>query len=236
MDISVHTVHHVNMDYTPAGIFERCMATTIDFMVMFVLIAVLAMLAGFFSWEDEFSWISMLVITPVLFYHLISEVCLNGKSLGKMAMNIQVVKLNGKKLTFWDCLLRWIFRLVDITITSGSLALITIAFTRCHQRLGDLAANTIVIKHQQKITLSQLQQYHTSDNYTVVYPQAIMLTDKDASLIKEVLEAVYKSNSYFLLEPLAHRIRQTTGIEDSKINYLDFIETILRDYTHLTKQ
>ena len=67
-----------------------------------------------------------LIIFVILlsFYHLVCEYAFNGRSLGKYTMRLQVVKLNGKKLTFWDCMLRWIFRLIDISISSGVVALV----------------------------------------------------------------------------------------------------------------
>jgi len=153
---------------------------------------------------------------------------------GKLVMHLQVIKLDGQKLSFWDCLLRWVFRLIDITISSGSIAVVFILFTRHAQRLGDLAAGTIVVKHEKKVSLAQLSHYDTPEEYRVVFPQAALLTDQDIVIIKEVMAEVNKTRTFSLLPPLAARIKAASGIETGMAN-LEFIQTILKDYIHLTQ-
>ena len=147
-------------------------------------------------------------------------------------MRLQVVKLNGKKLTFWDCMLRWVFRLVDITISSGAVALISIIVSKHTQRLGDLAAGTTVIRHERSVTLKQMSQYDAPEEYEVVFQQAALLSDKDIKIIKDVLREVNRNKNYGLLAPLAKKIKEVTGIETDMVP-LDFVKTILKDYMRL---
>lgn len=232
MNISINTAHNVAIDYTPAGVIDRILATIIDFALLFGLFFVGGVALALLNQFVEANWILIIFIILLSFYHLVCEYAFNGRSLGKYTMRLQVVKLNGKKLTFWDCMLRWVFRLVDITISSGAVALISIIVSKHMQRLGDLAAGTTVIKHERSVTLKQMSLYDAPEEYEVVFQQAALLSDKDIKIIKDILVEVNKNRNYGLLAPLVKKIKEVTGIETDMIP-LDFVKTILKDYTHL---
>lgn len=232
MNISISTAHHVDIDYTPAGIFDRILATLIDGAFQFGLLLLGFMFIDFLDPVDSPTWFFVILLVIIASYHLFCEAVFNGRSLGKYAMRIQVVKLNGKKLTFWDCMLRWVFRLVDISISSGAVALISIIASKRMQRLGDMAAGTTVIKLGKEVSLKQISEFEAPEDYQVVFQQAALLSDKDIKIIKDVLREVLKNNNYALLAPLSKKIKEVTGIETSMIP-LEFVETILKDHSHL---
>lgn len=232
MNISISTAHHVDIDYTPAGIFDRILATLIDGAFQFGLLLLGFMFIDFLDPVDSPTWFFVILLVIIASYHLFCEAVFNGRSLGKYAMRIQVVKLNGKKLTFWDCMLRWVFRLVDISISSGAVALISIIASKRMQRLGDMAAGTTVIKLGKEVSLKQISEFEAPEDYQVVFQQAALLSDKDIKIIKDVLREVLKNNNYALLAPLSKKIKEVTGIETSMIP-LEFVETILKDHSRL---
>ena len=208
MNISISTAHNVDIDYIPAGVLDRILATLIDGAFQFGLLMLGLMFIGLFSMADSPTWFFVILAVIIASYHLFCEAVFNGRSLGKYTMRIQVVKLNGKKLTFWDCMLRWVFRLIDISISSGAVAVISI------------------------IASKQISEFETPEEYQVVFQQAALLSDKDIKIIKDVLREVYKNNTYALLAPLTKKIKEVTGIETSMIP-LEFVETILKDHSHL---
>lgn len=232
MNISINTAHNVAINYTPAGVIDRVLATIIDFAFLFGLLFMGAFVLGALNTFINMDWAIFILVLLLSLYHLICEYAFNGRSLGKFTMRLQVVKLNGKKLTFWDCMLRWVFRLVDITISSGAVALISIIVSKHTQRLGDLAAGTTVIRHERSVTLKQMSQYDAPEEYEVVFQQAALLSDKDIKIIKDVLREVNRNKNYNLLAPLAKKIKEVTGIETDMVP-LDFVKTILKDYTRL---
>ncbi len=232
MNISINTAHNVAINYTPAGVIDRVLATIIDFAFLFGLLFMGAFVLGALNTFINMDWAIFILVLLLSLYHLICEYAFNGRSLGKFTMRLQVVKLNGKKLTFWDCMLRWVFRLVDITISSGAVALISIIVSKHTQRLGDLAAGTTVIRHERSVTLKQMSQYDAPEEYEVVFQQAALLSDKDIKIIKDVLREVNRNKNYGLLAPLAKKIKEVTGIETDMVP-LDFVKTILKDYMRL---
>lgn len=77
-----------------------------------------------------------------------------------------------------------------------------------------------------------MSQYDTPEEYEVVFQQAVLLSDKDIKIIKEVLQEVNKNKNYALLTPLTKKVKEITGIE-TDMTPLAFIQTIVKDYTHM---
>lgn len=233
MDIAIHTAQNVNIAYQPAGLLNRIGATLIDFAFLggiYILSFALASLSFVFS--NTTTAIILLVI--LMCYHFICEYFFHGRSLGKLTLHLRVVRLDGRKLSFWNCLLRWILRLIDISASMGILAMLSIIISSKMQRLGDLAAGTTVIQEKKDTNLKQISSFETPESYQPTFPQIVMLSDKDIAIIREVFREFEKNKEYRLLEPLANRIKELTGIE-TDMNNLQFIQTLLMDYIHLTK-
>lgn len=231
MNISINTAQNVSIAYQLAGIANRIFATLIDFALLGSLAIAFGIIIGKFK--------ANLTITIIFFcilscYHLLCELFINGRSIGKMVLHLRVVRLDGKKITFWDILLRWILRLVDITMTFGIIAMLSIIISKKMQRIGDFAAGTTVIRENQAITLERLSTNDTPEEYQVVFHQVNLLSDKDVSIIREVIKEVEKNKNYKLLEPLSFKIKELTGIQTDMVN-VEFIKTVINDYTHLTK-
>ena len=92
-------------------------------------------------------------------------------------MNIRVVKLDGSTPSIGSYLLRWLLFIVDGPLTSG-LGIFVILLTKNNQRLGDLAAGTMVIKEKnyRKIHVSLDEFDYLMKNYRPVYPQSADLS------------------------------------------------------------
>ena len=98
MNISISTAHNVDIDYIPAGVLDRILATLIDGAFQFGLLMLGLMFIGLFSMVASPTWFFVILAVIIASYHLFCEAVFNGRSLGKYTMRIQVVKLNGKKL------------------------------------------------------------------------------------------------------------------------------------------
>ena len=235
MDIAINTAQNVNIDCKPAGLINRIGATCIDFLAMIAIFILGTFLLKLFPHSGKQHQNLLLILAILLtFYHLIFELTLHGQSPGKILLHLRVVRLDGQKLSLWDCMLRWVLRLIDITTTMGIVAMVSIISSNRMQRLGDLAAGTIVINETPTVTLKQINSFTPPDDYQVVFPQVIMLSDKDIALIKEILREVTLNGEYKLLDPLALKVKKVTGIE-SKMNNLNFIQPVVSDYQYLTK-
>lgn len=90
-----------------------------------------------------------LLITFVLFgYPILFETLWRGRTPGKAALGLRVVRKDGAPVRFRHALVRSFLGLVDFWLTSGAAAVISVLLTRDNQRLGDLAAGTLVLRER----------------------------------------------------------------------------------------
>ena len=162
---------------------------------------------------------------------------MDGQSIGKKALKIKVVRLDGTQPTLGNYLIRWLLRLVDISLTYGSAAIITILVNQKGQRLGDLAAHTSVIKLVKRESLKDTIFTEVDENYEVVFPQAAMLDDRNIEVAKEVLNANVEEDRHGIVRNnLALKaqkiIEKKLGIS-SGMESRFFLRTIIKDYNSL---
>lgn len=232
MDISINTAQNVSIAYVPAGIANRIFATAIDFALLGGISILFTAFTSGFGLSNS---IYILFFTIIGLYHLLCEVFFNGRSIGKMVLNLRVVRLDGKKVSFWDYFLRWMLRLVDISISVGIIAMLSIVLSKKMQRLGDIAAGTTVIYEKPETRLSQITALSdTPEGYEITFPEVSLLSDKDIRIIREVLKEVKKNREYTLLTPLCIKIKELTGIQTEMEN-LEFVSKVIQDYQHVTQ-
>lgn len=189
---------------------------------------------NFDSWEQMV--ITFIIYSPILFYSLILEALFNGQTVGKRIMKIKVIKIDGYQASFTDYLMRWVLRVVEITIFMGSIALLTIIFNDRNQRLGDIVAGTAVISLKNKYQISHTFLHHIQESYQPVFQQVLRFSDNDIRIVRETYDKVLSNRDYDLQARLVRKIEDTLHIKNPYQNPNEFIGVILRDYTHLTSQ
>ncbi len=234
-NFQIETAQNVNILQNVAGVGERIVAYLIDGLIMGFYVIIVVMVLGSVNLSDDYSMIVGLTIgLPLFLYHLLWETLWNGRSPGKAAMKLRVVKTDGSKPAFSNYLLRWLLRIIDITATSGGLALITILLNGKGQRLGDMAAATTVITEKQIVGFSQTILMDIPENYEPNYPQVTVFSDSEIQTIKSVFsEARYKGNHKVILK-LASKVANVMEVklEETPIKFLD---TVIKDYNYYTQ-
>lgn len=177
----------------------------------------------------------MMFFLPIAFYSLVQESLLEGQTLGKKLVKIKVVKIDGYQASFGDYLIRWLFRLIDISIGSGIIGLITMVVNSKTQRLGDMSAGTAVITLKNKVSINSTILEEIGQEYQPKYPLVIKLSDNDARIIKETFHNAMKSNDFVILNKLTTKIEQVTGIKNDMGSTKEFIQTVLKDYNYYTQ-
>lgn len=231
MDISINTAQNVHIAYTPAGLAQRIWATIVDFAILgglsFTCFAILQA-------QNAERGTLIIFSTLLLSYHLLCELLFQGRSIGKMTQHLRVVRIDGKKVSFWDYLLRWVLRLVDISISLGIVGMLSIILTPKMQRLGDIAAGTTVINEKPNIRLSQFAADDIPETYEVTFREAALLSDRDIRIIQEAMKEIKKDKDQQILMALSQKVKELTGIQ-TDMDELSFIETVLKDHHYLTK-
>jgi uncharacterized RDD family membrane protein YckC len=140
----IETPEGVELKLTCAGIYVRGLAWLIDALIHTIILIVLSLILPRFGnfGMGLFAIIFFLLnwLYPVLF-----EIYYNGQTPGKKIMKIQVLLMDGTQVTWGASLLRNLLRTVDILPFSYAFGVLTMLMSHDFRRLGDLAANTIVI-------------------------------------------------------------------------------------------
>jgi uncharacterized RDD family membrane protein YckC len=230
--IRVQTSQNIEVEYQLAGIGDRLVAYLVDlaiyFAYSFIAGIIISTVPGLVP-----GWLVFLIYLPVLFYSLVCEIFLNGQTVGKKVMAIQVISLDGGQASFGQYLTRWLFSIADIVIGWGVVAVVMISLSEKNQRLGDKVAGTTVVRTRPKTRLHDTIFVDTVDIYQPLYPGVVTLTERDISLVREVLNRNRKMPNYGLVIKTADKIKNVLGLQ-SNHEPEDFLRTILKDYNHIT--
>ena len=144
----VLTTEKVPFSYRVAGLGSRFLAWLIDFLAILVLGFVGLMLSnvleigrrGLGQAVFQF-WLFMLLWG----YFLLFEWLWDGQTPGKRLLGIRVIRCNGTSLAFAGSAVRNLIRVVDLLPAFYAFGFMTAAGNRENRRLGDLAADTLVV-------------------------------------------------------------------------------------------
>lgn len=234
-NFQIETAQNISITQNVAGLGERILAYLIDGLLMLAYIIVAGLLMGGLNSNTGQEWLFMTVIfLPLLLYFLLWESLWNGQTPGKAALQLRVVKLDGSKPAFSSYLVRWLLRIVDITISSGSVAVVTILMNGKGQRLGDLAAGTTVISERLRTGLNNTLLVNVPEDYRPTYPQVEMLSDRDVQEIKEIYNTSLNNSNYRIIRDLSNKVSGLLQVTP-KEKPVQFLKTVLRDYSYFTR-
>ena len=227
METGVVTSQYVHIEQPTASVGDRMLAQLVDWIIM-------AAYGTLMSWlliksHAGFNATMLTLVLPIMLYTLLMEVFNCGQSLGKMALRLRVVKLDGTTPTLGGYLLRWLLWIIDGPILSF-VGLVVMIVNRSNQRLGDLAAGTVVIKLQdyKKIQVSLDDYDYLTHGYTPRYPQAADLSLEQIEVIRRTISMSQPERT----QQLAEKVSQKFGIEPQEAYPTLFLQRIVRDYQY----
>ncbi|WP_455591362.1 RDD family protein [Bacteroides sp.] len=235
-DSTIITGQFVRINQTPASVGERLLARLIDYVLLTLYIIcsifMLSLLNIHSYIGNIYYFIIFLLYMPVLCYSLLCEVFYNGQSAGKRLMNIRVVKADGSTPGLSAYLLRWLLYLVDVVFTSG-LGLLVMLVNKNNQRLGDLAANTIVIKEKnyRKIQVNLDEFDYLTKDYQPQFLHAADLSLEQVNVIARTLESGNKDRPRHIRQ-LAAKVRSLLTVNNANLADEQLLQTVIRDYQY----
>lgn len=143
----------IDLEVVLAGAGSRFAAILLDTLVQVLLYVLLfavvlrALIAGATGIGIEAAF---LVLSFLIFfgYFVVLESATGGRTLGKLAFGLRAVRLDGRPVGFLTSLVRTVLRIADYLPPFCPLGAILIFVTGRHQRLGDMAARTIVVRER----------------------------------------------------------------------------------------
>lgn len=270
--IKVPTNFNIELDFEVPEFYRRMIALLIDMLLQYFYLRIASQLYDSIQRNISFSeidtghnmWaLGLLLMLPIMFYHFIQELTMNGQSIGKKILGLRVVDEFGGKPSFSQFTIRWLLRISDVWIVIllfyiismmsrnsgfdnvqtilivlfGLGFLITdivlVVTSQKGQRIGDILAKTILIRINTKENIEDTVFMEVADNYKPSFPQIMQLSDKDINAIKSILETARKKGDYNMAEAASSKIKAHLGIESS-VSPFDFLDVLMKDYNYLS--
>ena len=253
--VAVNTSLNVNIDFELAGVDKRLLAWLIDLAIRLVyfFICVKLFSPDYYGDQTVFMLFQLVIMLPLMFYFLLFELLMNGQTPGKKIFGIKVISLQGYKPTYIQYLNRWVFRLLDtgfitviifgligdwlygsVFLIANLVSLIYVLNSKKEQRIGDLIADTVVIRLQSRTRIEDTIFTQIEDpNYVVRFPNVIKLSDRDISIIKNALNNAQRTNRYDSLWNIVDKLEPVINAPAGDDPYY-FLLTLIRDYNYLT--
>jgi uncharacterized RDD family membrane protein YckC len=247
LQVKLDTGFNIEVDFMIAPFIKRFFAWLIDYVILIAWIIIMNKVVRIgrdVIWELPY-WEIFLISLPPLLYFPLTEIFLNGQTVGKKAVQIKVITVDGGNPSISQFVIRWLFRMIDfptwilLAIATNQLPWWTAIFlfggigcligTPYTQRIGDVVAGTILIDTRNRTSWEDTVFTELTDNYQPRYPQVMQLSDKDINTLKGIISAVRRKSDYDLSIRIAARIRSKLHIEDDQ-DSLDFLQTLLKDY------
>ncbi|NQV24981.1 MAG: RDD family protein [Rhodopirellula sp.] len=149
----IETPENVTLTFQLAGPGSRMGAYLIDFVLRLIIGWVMIfILTSLTPIVGQGAPIGLMLVGFFLLewgYGSLFEGLWRGQTPGKKFCGLRVIKDAGYPISFYDAVLRNLLRAADILPIGYGVGLICMSFTARLQRIGDLAAGTMVVRNQQ---------------------------------------------------------------------------------------
>ncbi len=235
--IDIPTSQNINIEYQLGGIFERGAAFLLDGIIMGFASGILSLVFGFISHNQN---VAMWVAMPIyLFYHLLFEVFNHGQSPGKKVLGLRVMKIDGELIDFKAYLIRYVFRLVDITLSAFSVGILMIISSPRNQRLGDKLADTCVVKVKgsRRFNIKSILNTENGEEKELNYANIGRLREEEMLVVQEVIQRNRKFKNKAHEEAVAKTAERLANVLEvpSPIHHTKFLTEVLKEYVEHTR-
>jgi uncharacterized RDD family membrane protein YckC len=265
-EYTIDTPENVTFGYTIAGIGSRFVGALVDTALLVLALLLLNLVIGLLlaylaesapapalDGEPTPDWVTGLLIAIYALvnfgiiwgYYLAFELLWNGQTPGKRLAGTQVVGAGGAPAGFGEIAIRNVVRIVDFLPFAYAIGFVVMFSNRRARRLGDFAANTLVIKRQNPLTLADLaagvatqaQVAAPADDVPARYPNLAQMTAEEHQLIREVLaRSAQGAASYDMLRRLAVAMAARVGAAPPPADLYGcqlFLEGLADEYARL---
>lgn len=176
--VLVETPEGIDLQAEAVGVVARGLAYTLDFTLRAIVVLVVYLTL---MWTGKGGQGISLIILFLLewFYPVFFEIFRNGQTVGKKAMHIRVVNQDLTPIRFGASLTRNLLRAADFLPFCYLIGIISSVVTGKCQRLGDLAAGTIVIYADNEKTADSIALKEVK----AITPKQMMPEDVQAAFI-----------------------------------------------------
>lgn len=238
--LSIDTPEQVALDFSLASIGSRFLAIAVDTLIQTAATIVLVLLgvglvaafgltfAGANPWILAVLFFLYFVVYQA--YFAIFEAMWNGQTPGKRVVGLRVISVTGRPISPFEAILRNVVRIADQLPGIYAIGIVFVFFTERNQRLGDLAAGTVVV-HERAVVADEVELKFERPA-APTYHGASKLVPEEAAVIELFLRRRDQLGDYERSRKaaqIADRIRERLGIIEKTDNE-HFLEEVMTEY------
>ena len=214
--LRIATPEGVSLELPLAGLGSRFVALLVDFVLQglaFTLLIVVLVVANAGGYAAT-AIVAVAVFALLFAYPVAFELGAGGRTPGKRWSNLRVVCDDGSPVTFRGSALRNVLRLVDILPALYLVGTIAIFATRNNQRLGDLAAGTLVVREPREAAVVAPAPVEVAEPGELPAWDVSGLREAELVALRRFLErrdALDATPRNLLARDLAKRLRPSVG-------------------------
>jgi uncharacterized RDD family membrane protein YckC len=214
--LRIATPEGVSLELPLAGLGSRFVALLVDFVLQglaFTLLIVVLVVANAGGYAAT-AIVAVTVFALLFAYPIAFELGAGGRTPGKRWSNLRVVCDDGSPVTFRGSALRNVLRLVDILPALYLVGTIAIFATRNNQRLGDLAAGTLVVREPREAAVVAPASVEVAEPGELPAWDVSGLREAELVALRRFLErrdALDATPRNLLARDLAKRLRPSVG-------------------------
>ena len=232
-EVVITTPEHVPIRLEPAGAGSRFLATLIDFLLV-------SAIAGTVGTILVMTLPSIRIAVAITFnfvltwgWHVFFETKKQGRTPGKRALKLRVIDARGLPVSLYQSLVRNIVRVLDFAPAFYGIGGIATLLSPSHRRLGDLVADTLVIRDAQPLAYKgQLASDRRHNSLRT--PRVLRLIRNRISLEeREFLltlclraDRMSAAARYDLMQEVADEYRRKLGVEEESLSGENFVRDL----------
>jgi uncharacterized RDD family membrane protein YckC len=234
-ELIIDTPEHVPIGLEPAGAGSRFLAVLLDALITFAIASAIGTIAGAMLPRGVATAIFISASFVLTWgWHVWFETRGHGRTPGKRALSLRVVDARGLPVSLYQSLARNIVRVIDFAPAFYGVGAAVSLFDPARRRLGDIVANTLVIREAQPLAYSGQLAAERRHN-SLRTPRVLRLIrhriplEEREFLLRLCLRAekLAPASRYDLMEDVARYYRRKLSIEEEQISG----ENLVRDLT-----
>jgi uncharacterized RDD family membrane protein YckC len=158
--LSIDTPEQISLEFPLAGVGSRFLALAFDTLLQAVIGLAVGLVVGIIGVAVAGSaasrpWV-LAVLVLALFvvytgYFAVFEAVWRGQTPGKRLVGLRVIDVSGSPVSVYAAILRNLIRIVDQLPGIYGVGIVSVLVTLRQQRLGDLAAGTVVVHERTEV-------------------------------------------------------------------------------------
>jgi uncharacterized RDD family membrane protein YckC len=204
-------------------------------LVLFIGVGIGAAAASF-TLDQAGPWLmAILVLGLFVIYYVyfaVFEAVWNGQTPGKRVIGLRVIHASGRPVSAFEAILRNIVRIADQLPGIYAVGIVSVFLTERSQRLGDLAAGTVVVHERVEASVSREFMASQATAAALTSYGATKLTAEEVSVIELFFRRREQLDGHARVRAarrIAERIRDRLGIT-APIENEQLLEEVLAEY------